>query len=159
MPDRRSGISRFVARRSGPPEVPIRQWVLSFLASLRYRLAYDSRLVRDVLGIFIRAVFASLRRRERAYTGIQKVRQLEARQSNFEIQVLRTFPCDSDRLLCCNVCGLIQVKLAHERMQPRVGAERIQEKIGPDRVDPLVVMVSGPLHPDKGFVDLAKAEM
>ena len=54
------------------PEVPIRQWVLSFPVALRYRLAYDSRLVSDVLGIFIRAVFASLRRQARAYAGIRK---------------------------------------------------------------------------------------
>ena len=48
------------------PSVPIRQWVLSFPMHVRYRLAYDSRLVRDVLHIFIRAVFASLRGRARA---------------------------------------------------------------------------------------------
>jgi hypothetical protein len=54
------------------PRVPIRQWVLSFPMPLRYRLAYDSRLVRDVLHIFIRAVFASLRRRARA-CGIRDV--------------------------------------------------------------------------------------
>ncbi len=45
------------------PEVPIRQWVLSLPFALRYRLAYDSSLVRDVLHIFVQAVFGSLRRR------------------------------------------------------------------------------------------------
>ena len=45
------------------PEVPVRQWVLSVPFKLRYRLAYDSSLVRDVLQIFVRAVFASIRRR------------------------------------------------------------------------------------------------
>ncbi len=40
------------------PKAPLRQWGLSFPIDLRYRLAYDSRLVRDVLGIFVRAVFA-----------------------------------------------------------------------------------------------------
>jgi hypothetical protein len=45
------------------PEVPVRQWVLSLPFSLRYRLAYDARLLRDVLQIFVRAVFASIRRR------------------------------------------------------------------------------------------------
>ncbi len=45
------------------PEVPVRQWVLSLPFALRYRLAYDASLVRDVLQIFVRAVFASLRRR------------------------------------------------------------------------------------------------
>ena len=41
------------------PEVPVRQWVLSLPYWLRYRLAYDARLVRDVLQVFVRAVFAS----------------------------------------------------------------------------------------------------
>jgi len=45
------------------PEVPVRQWVLSVPFALRYRLAYDSSLVRDVLQIFVRAIFASIRRR------------------------------------------------------------------------------------------------
>ena len=45
------------------PEVPVRQWVLSLTYGLRYRLAYDSSLVKDVLQIFVRAVFASIRRR------------------------------------------------------------------------------------------------
>jgi hypothetical protein len=47
------------------PEVPVRQRVLSLPFSLRYRLAYDSSLVRDVLQIFVRTVFASIRRRAR----------------------------------------------------------------------------------------------
>ena len=45
------------------PEVPVRQWVLSVPFALRYRLAYDSSLVRDVLQIFVRTIFASNRRR------------------------------------------------------------------------------------------------
>ena len=45
------------------PEVSVRQWVLSVPFALRYRLAYDSSLVRDVLQIFVRTVFASIRRR------------------------------------------------------------------------------------------------
>jgi hypothetical protein len=45
------------------PEVPVRQWVLSLPFALRYRLAYDSSLVRDVLQIFVRTIFASIRRR------------------------------------------------------------------------------------------------
>jgi hypothetical protein len=44
------------------PEVPVRQWVLSLPSALRYRLAYDASLVRDVLQIFVRSVFARLRR-------------------------------------------------------------------------------------------------
>jgi hypothetical protein len=45
------------------PEVPVRQWVLSLPFALRYRLAYDSSLLGEVLRIFVRAVFASIRRR------------------------------------------------------------------------------------------------
>ena len=45
------------------PEAPVRQWVLSVPFALRYRLAYDASLVRDVLQIFVRTVFASIRRR------------------------------------------------------------------------------------------------
>ena len=54
------------------PEVPIRQWVLSLPFTLRYRLAYDSRLVSEVLYIFVQVVFSSLRRRARKHAGIQK---------------------------------------------------------------------------------------
>jgi ribosomal protein S27E len=53
------------------PTVPIRQWVLSLPFELRYRLAYDSSLVRDVLRIFIQTIFSSLRRRARQYRGIR----------------------------------------------------------------------------------------
>jgi hypothetical protein len=54
------------------PEVPIRQWVLSLPYSLRYRMAYDAKLVRDVLHVFVQAVFGSLRRRACDYRGIRK---------------------------------------------------------------------------------------
>ena len=47
------------------PTVPIRQWVLWLPFALRYRLAYDKSLVRDVLQVFARAVFGSFRRRVR----------------------------------------------------------------------------------------------
>jgi hypothetical protein len=56
------------------PMVPIRQWVLSLPFSLRYRLAYDSGLVRDVLHIFIQTVFSSLRRRAKKQYGIRKAK-------------------------------------------------------------------------------------
>jgi hypothetical protein len=45
------------------PIVPVRQWVLSIPFALRYRLAYDSSLLSDVLNVFIRALFGELRRR------------------------------------------------------------------------------------------------
>jgi hypothetical protein len=56
------------------PTVPIRQWVLSLPFELRYRLAYDSGLVRDVLHIFIQTVFSSLRRRAKKQSGILKAK-------------------------------------------------------------------------------------
>jgi len=42
------------------PDVPVRQWVLSLPWSLRYQLAFDAALCRDVLAIFIRVVFGWL---------------------------------------------------------------------------------------------------
>ncbi len=47
------------------PEVPVRQWVLTLPYPLRYRCAYDARLMSEVLNVFLRALFASLRRRAR----------------------------------------------------------------------------------------------
>ncbi len=51
------------------PEAPVRQWVLSLPFALRYRLAYDGALTSAVLGLFVRTVFASLRRRARLRAG------------------------------------------------------------------------------------------
>jgi len=47
------------------PRVPVRQWVLSLPVALRYRMAFDAALTSAVLTAFIRALFASLRRRAR----------------------------------------------------------------------------------------------
>jgi len=47
------------------PAVPVRQWVLSLPYSVRFRVAFDSDLLGEVLGIFVREVFASLRKRAR----------------------------------------------------------------------------------------------
>jgi len=51
--------------------VPVRQWVLSLPYALRYRLAYDSGMVTEVLSVFSRAVIGNLRRRA-ADSGIEK---------------------------------------------------------------------------------------
>jgi hypothetical protein len=51
------------------PVAPVRQWVLSLPIALRDRLAYDSGLASDVLQLFMRAVFTSLRRRARCKLG------------------------------------------------------------------------------------------
>jgi hypothetical protein len=54
------------------PWVPARQWVLSLPFKLRYRMAYDSGLMGDILNIFIRSVFAALRRRAGERFGLKK---------------------------------------------------------------------------------------
>ena len=45
------------------PEGAYRQWVLTLPWALRYRMAYDAGLTSDLVRVFTRAVFASLRRR------------------------------------------------------------------------------------------------
>ena len=47
------------------PGVPVRQWVLSLPHRLRYRLAWDHRLCRAVVGCAMRAILGLLRRRAR----------------------------------------------------------------------------------------------
>ena len=49
------------------PDVPVRQWVLSVPHALRYRLAYDAKLLGQVFRIFARVVFQLLRRRAREH--------------------------------------------------------------------------------------------
>lgn len=51
------------------PDVPVRQWVLTLPLRLRYRLTWDHDLCRAVVGVFLRAVFAALRRRA-AWDGV-----------------------------------------------------------------------------------------
>jgi hypothetical protein len=45
------------------PQVPVRQWVLSLPYTLRYHMAYDARLTSEILQIFVRRIFSSLRHR------------------------------------------------------------------------------------------------
>jgi hypothetical protein len=47
-------------------DLPVRQWALTLPHRLRYALAYDPRLCRAVLGVFVRALLAFERRRARA---------------------------------------------------------------------------------------------
>ncbi len=47
------------------PHVPIRQWVLSLPHRLRYLLAWDHELCRDVLAVYARALLSFQRRRAR----------------------------------------------------------------------------------------------
>jgi Transposase zinc-binding domain/Putative transposase len=46
-----------------PPDVPVRQWVLSLPINVRYRLAYDGKLLSDVLSVFLRVVRGWYRKR------------------------------------------------------------------------------------------------
>ena len=55
------------------PAAPVRQWVFSLPYALRYRVAFDSGLFTDVLGIMIGAVFEFLKRRARD-NGIPKAK-------------------------------------------------------------------------------------
>src|SRR5213593_4211386 len=50
-----------------PADVPVRQWVLLVPHRLRYRLAYDHRLCRTVLYVFVRALRSAYRRQARRY--------------------------------------------------------------------------------------------
>jgi hypothetical protein len=45
-----------------PPDVPVRQWVLSVPHWLRYRLAYNHPLCRQVVGVWVRVLRAFHRR-------------------------------------------------------------------------------------------------
>jgi hypothetical protein len=53
------------------PPVGTRQWVLSLPYSLRYRLAYDRKLLSVVLDAFIKSVFASHRRRAKEHYAVK----------------------------------------------------------------------------------------
>ncbi len=47
------------------PAVPIRQWVLTLPPRVRYLLAWDHALCRDVVAVYLRAVAGWLRQRAR----------------------------------------------------------------------------------------------
>jgi hypothetical protein len=55
------------------PVVPVRQWVLTVPFPLRFRMAYDAPFTSEMLRVFVRAVFASLRRRARRYRRIPRL--------------------------------------------------------------------------------------
>ena len=58
---RRSELAAHLVERV-IPNVPVRQWVLSRPWSLRYQLAFDAALCRQVLAVFIGVVFRWWRR-------------------------------------------------------------------------------------------------
>ena len=56
-----------------PPEVPVRQWVLSLPIQIRYRLAHDAKLLSSVLRVFLRVAQGWYRKQGRAF-GITECR-------------------------------------------------------------------------------------
>ena len=48
------------------PNVPFRQWTLSYPKRIRWHLARDPRLMADVRSLFMRALFGYLRARAKA---------------------------------------------------------------------------------------------
>ena len=54
------------------PAVPVRQWVLTLPYPLRYRCAWDARLMTEVLRAFLRSLFSDQRRRARRCLGIPR---------------------------------------------------------------------------------------
>ncbi|MDJ0767029.1 MAG: transposase zinc-binding domain-containing protein [Myxococcota bacterium] len=55
------------------PHVPVRQWVLSLPREIRYRLAYDKKLISEVLAVFLRVVQAwyTTKAKEQGYVDVQ----------------------------------------------------------------------------------------
>ena len=51
------------------PRVPVRQWVLSLPYEIRYRLAWDGKLIAAVLAVFLRVVYGWYRRQARQRIG------------------------------------------------------------------------------------------
>jgi len=90
------------------PWVPTRQWVLSLPFKLRYRMAYDSELMTDVLNIFVRAVFDELRRRARELLGLKRS-QCGARDVRATLQfgagLERPLPLDRTGWCVCRRSG------------------------------------------------------
>lgn len=56
-----------------PPLIPYRQWVLSFPRPLRYLMAYNPAICRDITGILARVVFRFLRRQAKAFLRLKSV--------------------------------------------------------------------------------------
>jgi len=54
------------------PNVPVRQWVLTLPYPLRYRCAWDARLMTEVLRAFLRSTFTDQRRRARRLFGVPR---------------------------------------------------------------------------------------
>ena len=55
------------------PQVPVRQWVISFPPPLRFLLAYDAVATSAVLGVFLGEVFRWLRRKAKRQLGLRRL--------------------------------------------------------------------------------------
>jgi len=60
------------------PEVPVRQWVITVPAPVRYLIAYDAPLLARITSIFAHAVFAQLRRAARRELDLPDGAKVEA---------------------------------------------------------------------------------
>lgn len=56
-----------------PPLIPYRQWVLSFPRPLRYLMAYNPAICRDITRILSRVVFRFLRRQAKSFLKLKSV--------------------------------------------------------------------------------------
>jgi hypothetical protein len=121
------------------PRVPVRQWVLSFPHDLRYRLAYDSSLVTDVLGIFTYA--ASVR--GRVANGANSGRRVIRAGDQIEPESMEAFP--SPR--CATVDGFSLHANVAVAAGDRARLERLAQYCarGPIAMDRLEVAADGRL--------------
>jgi len=60
------------------PEVPVRQWVITVPAPVRYLIAYDAELLARITSIFVHAVFSHLRQVARRELGLPESAKIEA---------------------------------------------------------------------------------
>ena len=87
------------------PEVPIRQWVLSFPMPLRFWMAKNSVLQTAILAIFIRAIagYQKLKLRrlriKKSETGTVTIKR-QPRNTHRELTQKRPIPCISGTLNC-----------------------------------------------------------
>ena len=85
------------------PNVPYRQWVLSFPPPLRYLLAYDSALLSKALECFIRSISRWLRQVAKKRYGLLSVRDAVTAQ----VTVVQRFGSALNLMLCAYYLALL----------------------------------------------------
>jgi hypothetical protein len=122
------------------PDVPVRQWVLTLPLRLRYRLAWDHDLCRALIGVFVRAVFATLRQRaiwdglaggrSGAVTVLQRLGR--ALNLNLHVHALVLDGCyvktGSERPTFHSICDLTALDVAETLQAAQVGITRLLER-------------------------------